>query len=155
MRAQERATARRQLDKRLDSLRISDRFSRPPRGWIKAIRESLGMTTVQLARRIGVSQSRVVDIEKAETRGSITLGSLERAARALDCDVVYALVPRQPLQAMVEERVSRLAETRMKTARHTMVLEGQSVYDADEQNQVEKLRRELVEKSGSALWEDE
>jgi predicted DNA-binding mobile mystery protein A len=155
MRAQERATARRQLDKRLDSLRISDSFSRPPRGWIKAIRESLGMTTVQLARRIGVSQSRVVDIEKAETRGSITLGSLERAARALDCDVVYALVPRQPLQAMVEERVSRLAETRMKTARHTMVPEGQSVYDAGEQNQVEKLRRELVEKSGSALWEDE
>lgn len=155
MRALERATARRQLDKRLNSLRISDSFARPPRGWIKAIRESLGMTTRQLAHRIGVSQSRVVDIEKAETRGSITLGSLERAARALDCDLIYALVPRQPLQSMVEERASRLAESRLKSAHHTMVLENQSVYDADEQEQVEKLRRELLEKSGSAMWEDE
>jgi predicted DNA-binding mobile mystery protein A len=155
MRAHERSTARRQLDKRLNLLRISDSFARPPRGWIKAIRESLGMTTRQLAHRIGVSQSRAVDIEKAETRGSITLASLERAARALDCDVVYALVPRQPLQTMVEERASRLAETRLKSARHTMVLEDQSVYDADEQDQIKKLRRELVEKSGTALWENE
>ena len=90
MRAQDRATARRQLDKRLNLLRKKALFARPPRGWIKAIRESLGMTTRQFAGRIGVVQSRAVDIEKAEVTGSITLDSLERAARALDCELVYA-----------------------------------------------------------------
>ena len=81
MRAKDRVVARRQLDKRLDALRAAKiGAQRPPRGWIKAIREALGITTRQLATRIGVGQSRVVDIEKAEVTGSITLGSLQRAA---------------------------------------------------------------------------
>jgi len=62
--------------------RLKYRIQRPPRGWVKAIREALGMTTRQLASRIGVGQSRVVDIEKGEMTGSITLDSLQRAARA-------------------------------------------------------------------------
>lgn len=155
MRAQDRVSARRQLDKRLNSLRNTNIFARPPRGWVKAIRESLGMTTRQLARRIGVTQSRAVDIEKAEAKGSITLDSLERAARALDCDLVYALVPRHPLETMVEKRASRLAKSRVKATRHSMALEDQSVDEADEQEQIKQLAKQLVEKSGSALWEDE
>ena len=155
MRARDRAPARRQLDKRLNSLRDSSIFARPPRGWIKAIRESLGMTTRQMARRIGVTQSRAVDIEKAETRGSITLDSLERAARALDCDLVYALVPRKPLETMVEERAARLAKHRLKAARHSMTLEDQSLDETDEREQVTQLAKRLAEKSGSALWEEE
>lgn len=96
MRPQDRTTARRQLDKRLDPLRNHEGFARPPRGWIKAVREALGMTTAQLAERLGVSQPRAVAIEKAETTNSITLDSLQRAARALDCELVYALRSRNP-----------------------------------------------------------
>jgi len=155
MRARDRAPARRQLDKRLNSLRDSSIFARPPRGWIKAIRESLGMTTRQMARRIGVTQSRAVDIETAETRGSITLDSLERAARALDCDLVYALVPRKPLETMVEQRAARLAKRRLKAARHSMSLEDQSLDETDEREQVTQLTKRLAEQSGSALWEEE
>lgn len=154
MRAKDRAAARRHLDKRLNSLREFN-FARPPRGWIKAIREALGMTTRQLAKRIGVGQSRAVDIEKAETTGAITLDSLQRAARALDCELVYALVPRKPLEAMVEERATALAKRRVKATGHTMALEDQSVDEEDEQEQVKRLARQLMEKSGSKLWEDE
>ena len=155
MRAQDRATARRQLDKRLNLLRKKELFARPPRGWIKAIRESLGMTTRQFARRIGIVQSRAVDIEKAEVKGSITLDSLERAARALDCELVYVLVPRNPLQTMVEERANRVAKRRLKQAAHSMALEDQSVTEEDTEEQVKELARQLAQKSGSALWEDE
>lgn len=154
MRAKDRATARRHLDKRLDSLREFS-FARPPRGWIKAIREALGLTTRQLAKRIGVGQSRAVDIEKAETTGAITLDSLQRAARALDCELVYALVPRKPLETMVEERAAALAKRRVKATGHTMALENQSVDEEDEQEQIKRLARQLMEKSGSKLWEDE
>lgn len=154
MRAQDRVTARRQLDKRLNALRNSD-FARPPRGWIKANRDALGMTTKQLAKRIGVVQSRAVDIEKAEVTGSITLDSLVRAARALDCELVYALVPRKPLQEMVTERAHALAMNSVKAARHSMALEDQSVGEEDEREQVKKLAKQLAEKSSSKLWQDQ
>jgi predicted DNA-binding mobile mystery protein A len=154
MRAQDRATARRQLDKRLNTLRSSS-FARPPRGWVKAIREALGMTTRQLAQRIGVVQSRAVDIEKAEVSGSITLESLKRAARALDCELVYALVPRKPLETVIEERATNLAKSRVKAARHSMALEGQSLDEADEREQVRQLAKQLAKKTGSKLWESQ
>ena len=56
MRPEDRATARRKLDKRLFSLSEDSDFTSPPRGWLKAIRESLGMTTSQLGKRLGVAQ---------------------------------------------------------------------------------------------------
>lgn len=155
MRYQDRATARRQLDKRLNVLNVSDTFTRPPRGWIKAIREALGMTTPQLAKRIGVSQPRVVAIEKAEMQGSITLDSLERAARAMDCRVVYALIPKKPLNELVKERAQIVAEKRLQSTRHSMALEAQSVSRSDEKEQLKRLGERLIRKAGSGLWEDD
>jgi predicted DNA-binding mobile mystery protein A len=155
MRPEDRATARRQLDKRLSTQHNGELFVRPPRGWLKAIREALGMTTTQLGQRLGVVQSRVVAIEQAETRGAITLNSREKAAQALDCRLVYALLPRQPLEDMVKNRASLLAKNRLKSASHTMALEAQGVEAADENEQLKHLIRQLVEKSGSKLWEQD
>jgi predicted DNA-binding mobile mystery protein A len=155
MRKQDRASARRQLDKRLNLLKDSYTITRPPRGWIKAIREALGMTTAQLARRIGVSQPRVIAIEKAEKNASITLNSLERAARALDCQVVYALIPRKPLNDLVEERAHIVAEKRLQSTRHSMALEAQSINKSDEEEQLKRLSERLINKAGSELWEDD
>jgi predicted DNA-binding mobile mystery protein A len=154
MRHADRILARRQLDKRLNILRMPDIFARPPRGWIKAIREALGMTTAQLAKRIGVSQPRVVAIEKAEKGSSITLDSLERAARAMDCQVVYALIPRKPLDDMVRERDNMLPKKRLQSTRHSMALEAQSVEGSDEEEQLKRLSERLINKAGSGLWED-
>lgn len=155
MRPQDRATARRQLDKRLTSLTNPDALARPPQGWVRAIREAIGMTTGQFAQRLGVRQPRTIALEKAEASGSITLESLERAAQALDCRLVYALVPRKPLETLVEERAALLAKKRLKSARHTMALEAQSVAEADEAAQLERLTRKLLEQSSSALWDED
>ena len=122
MKPKERATARKQLDKRLRPLREKDAFVRPPRGWVKAIREALGMTTAQLGKRLGVSQPRVVALEKAEASGAITLESLTRAAGALDCQLVYTLVPRSSLEEMTKERAIALARKRFSRTAHTMAL---------------------------------
>ena len=155
MRYKDRETARRQLDKRLNLLRDSHAFTRPPRGWIKAIREALGMTTAQLAQRIGVSQPRVVAIEKAEKNASITLDSLERAARAMDCRVVYALVPTKPLDDLVKERARIVAKKRLQSTKHSMALEAQSVEKSDEEEQLKRLSEQLFKKAGSELWKDD
>lgn len=155
MRTQERASARHQLDKRLNILQNVDILARPPRGWIKAIREALGMTTAQLGKRMGVSQPRAVGIEKAETSGSLTLGSLERAARALDCRLVYALVPRKKLEFLVEDRARELAKKRLRATSHSMALENQRVDEVDELEHLKRLVQKLLDQPGSTLWEDE
>ena len=122
---------------------------------LKAIREALGMTTSQLGQRLGVVQSRVIAIEKAEADRSITLKSLEKAAQALDCRLVYALVPRQSLEDVVKERASLVAKNRLKSTSHTMALEAQGVDAADESEQLKRLAQQLIEKGGSKLWEED
>ena len=154
MRAEDRSTARRNLDKKLNFLRNTDLLARPPRGWLKAIRESLGMTTAQLGKRLGVAQSRAVVIEQAEVRGTITLNTLEKAAAALDCCLVYTLVPRKPLDELIADRAKSLAKQRLQSTRHSMALEAQVVDAADEQEQLKRMVQRLLDKTGSELWEE-
>jgi DNA-binding transcriptional regulator YiaG len=52
----------RHLDKRFAALRPLAKSARPPKGWLRAIRDALGMTTAQFASRLGVSQLRIVDL---------------------------------------------------------------------------------------------
>ena len=80
------------MDRRLDALRKWP-STRPPRGWLRAIRDALGMTMQQYAGRLGVSQPRIIALEKSEVEDTVTLGTLRRAAAALDCQLVYAVVP--------------------------------------------------------------
>lgn len=155
MRAESRALARRQLDKRLTPLRQSQDLTRPPRGWIRAIRDALGMTTKQLGRRLGVSQPNVTQMEKSERAGAITLATLERAANAMDCQLVYALVPRRPLQELIEARAALHARAILQTTAHSMALEDQRA-DADvERAQLTSLIQELIDNAGSKLWDDQ
>ena len=154
MRAEDRAMARKNLDKRLNTLRNNSAFARPPRGWVKALRDALGMTAEHLAGRVGVTRPRVYEIERSELSGSITLDSLERAARALDCELVYALVPRKQLEDLIQEQALRRAKERLKQTAHSMALEDQSVDPEDEQDQIKALASKLVEKAGSELWGD-
>ena len=154
MRASERTTARRKLDKKLISL-DNDALSMPPRGWIKAIREALGLTTRQFAKRLGLSQPRAVEIEQAELGGALTLDSLRRAAEALDCRLVYAVVPNEPLEVMAEKRALIKARQRLNKVGHSMALENQAVEMADEEEQLKQLAQKLLTQTGSILWEDD
>ena len=81
--------------------------------------------------------------------------SLERAASALDCRLVYVLVPRQSLESLVEERAREVAGKRMQSVSHSMALEGQRVEARDEREQLDQLASELIDQPGSALWDDE
>ena len=98
----------RHLDKRFSSLRSLAKSQRPPKGWLRAIRDALGMTTSQFAKRLGVSQPRIIELEKSEVDGSVTLQTLQRAAEALGCRLVYALVPKNP-RGNVRERAELVA----------------------------------------------
>jgi predicted DNA-binding mobile mystery protein A len=151
MTPEQRATARRSLDKRLKPL--TDAAPRPPSGWIKAIREAIGMTGTQFAKRLRISPPSAVRLEKNEARGAITLASLERAANALDCTLVYALVPRTSLESMTVERAEAVARQRLRATAHNMALENQSVDPDDEAEQLKRLVRKLLEQRSPELWQ--
>lgn len=142
----------RQLETTLAPWR-SLRHSRPTVGWLKAIREALGMTTRQLAQSVGVSQSTVIDIEKSERKGDITLASLRRYAAALDCELVYALVPRRPLQETLEARADQLARDQVARVSQSMSLENQATSDEHRQREIADLRQKLLEGKRSRLWQ--
>ena len=147
-------TASEQLDKRLNELRPLTEAVRPPRGWVHAIREALGMTTGQLAKRMKVQQPRIVELEKAESKGNITMQSLERAAEALGCRVVYAFVPFKPLTTTLEERALQIAERQLSSVEQTMRLEAQGVDDEEQRKRTrQRLADELLRRP-ARLWDD-
>lgn len=142
------------LDTRLAPLRkIGDAADRPERGWIKAIREALGMTTGQFAKRLGVSQPRVAALEKAEANDAVTLKSLRQAAEALDCRLVYALIPNTPLEEAITRRARLVAERLLARTSHTMRLENQAVSGSRQDRALDELAKTLAEHD-RRLWED-
>jgi predicted DNA-binding mobile mystery protein A len=131
------AEARRSLDRVLAPYRaLSPR--RPPRGWIRAIRDAFGMTAGQLGARMGVTQPTVQKLERSEQEGTIQLNSLRRVAEALDCELVYVFVPREPLERAYETAAREVARRELRAISHSMALEDQAVDDADEDD---RLRR--------------
>jgi predicted DNA-binding mobile mystery protein A len=148
------STAIRQLDRRLSAIRPLAANARPPKGWVRAIRDALGMTTQQLAQRIGVSQSRIPELEQAEVNGSITLRSLERAAEAMGCRVVYALVPERPLAESLRAKAEQVADRQFAAVAHTMQLEDQAVEDKTIRKEQRNRQIEQLLLRPARLWDD-
>lgn len=146
-----RFEARRSIDERLSGLKPEGRFTPPPRGWIRAIRNALGMTGLQLARRLDVRPQTVDALERSEAAGSIQLATLRRAAEALDCTLVYALVPNSSLEEAVSARARRIALRDLERVAHTMTLEAQETGDTDRE---ERLRRHIAALGDRRLWDE-
>jgi predicted DNA-binding mobile mystery protein A len=142
----------RQLDIALARWRDAALSVRPPNGWIRAIRNVLGMSSAALASRLGITDSAVRKLEVAESNDAITLGTLRRIAAQLDCELQYALVPRRSLDVMRTERAMQIAQEQLQSVAHSMALEDQTVDSALTQAQVEEIAQTLLSKSGKGLW---
>ncbi len=140
-----------------DALRVypsPDSTPPPPGGWVRAIREALGMTQAQLGARLGISRQSVQDLERAEAERRITLDSLDRLARAMNCRVVCALVPESgSLDDVRERRANALAEALLKPAEHSMKLEAQGVSASESKRQRKLLVDALLRGSPRKLWQ--
>jgi predicted DNA-binding mobile mystery protein A len=145
--------ARASLDRRLTGLRQASPPV-PPRGWLRAIREALGMTPKALGERMGVSRTRVNALEKAEASGATTLNSLRQAAAALDCVLVYALVPRSSLEETLRRQAERQADAELARLDHTMHLENQALSTGDLQAARDRMIQALLDGPPRRLWTD-
>ena len=140
------------LEHRLAPLRKTDEFARPFRGWIKALREALGMTPTQFAARLGVSRPRIVQLEKDEMNDAVTLRTLRHAAEALDCKLIYALVPNKPIEDLVRDRAVLVADEQLARTNHTMKLENQGVSAKRQKLARDQLIDDLM-RGDRRLWE--
>lgn len=144
---------RSQVDRLIAELR-SLPLNRPQSGWIRTVREMLGMTQKQLAERMSVSPPSLARLEKAEVSNATTLKLLDRAAAALQCRLVYVLIPETgSFEDMVRQRAHDVAMRAVEMASTSMQLEGQGV-DADMQRQqVQRLAQELIRTADKRMWE--
>lgn len=103
---------RQQLDKTLTRFDSVFDLAPPSRGWIRAVRNALGMSGRQLSRRLGLTQQSVARMEKDEIAGALTIKTLRRVAESLDCVLVYGIVPRESLESTVQDRARLIAGER-------------------------------------------
>ncbi len=127
MKPEIRTRARKRLDVKFTAYRPIENFAPPPKGWVRAIRDALGMSLRQLGSRIGMTPQAVSYLEESEANDTISLNTLRRAAEALDCVVIYALVPKTDLTEMVDKRARDIALRALGRVSHSMALEDQKV----------------------------
>jgi len=147
MRPEFRRLRVRQLDKALQPFVAAQESSRPPKGWLRAVREATGTSLREMASRLGKTIQLVAKLERSEAEYRITLGSLREAADSLGCQLVYAIVPKSGnIQELSEERARTKAAENVRAVEHSMALENQAVGGVQEK--VEEETRRILKRTG-------
>ena len=141
----------RQFERRLTAWYLVDRKT-PALGWLHRIRQALGMSAPQLADRIGMTRQGVADLESREQDGSATLAALRKAAEAMNCDLVYAIVPRTSLVDVLSKQARKKATEEMNRVAHTMLLENQGTTSNEVDRLIEERADQLLRASRRTLW---
>ncbi len=139
-----------QIDRQVKHL--SD-FKIPTAGWIKTIREALGMNARQLGERSGVSGERILKIESDELKSRLTMATLEKMAEAMNCRLVYGFVPSESLSKIIERAAAEKARLQLTRVSHTMALEDQKITDKVLSEQIELLKEDLLRGNIKKVWE--
>lgn len=129
-------------------------INRPKEGWVRTLRKALGMSSPQLAMRLQISKSQASQIERMEIEDRITLKQLRRVADSLGCDLLYALVPRKPVEEMVRDRARLKAKRLVSKTDVQMKLEAQQLSEDKLQSLIEVEVNQLVRDMPRDLWED-
>ena len=127
MRPEFRELRLKQLAVTLDNFRDAKQTARPVRGWLRAVREALGVSQQEVATTAKVKRQSIIGFEKAEAGDRITLRNLRRVADAMGCELIYAIVPKSgSIQELADQRTRSEATKRVLSVEHTMALEGQA-----------------------------
>lgn len=144
----------------VDNVTKLTRFSVPKLGWIKTLRKAFSMSGATLARRMGLQRSSLAYLEQSERQGSITLKKLQDVASAMDCELIYALVPMATADnpsPTIDDIIHKQSEAKarfiVKRASTQMMLESQELTKVSLKNEVERLKRQLINEMPRGFWE--
>ena len=107
MRNAERQMARRRLDRELRYFRLAAKVKNPTENLLRAVRQALGIPMAEMARAMKINPSVIFRLERSQARGKISLDAMERVAGAMECEVVYAVIPQdgKTLEQLAERRM--------------------------------------------------
>lgn len=142
----------RQLDKKFDAIKKVIDEDVPQKGWIYEIRNALKLTFGHLSGRIGISAPTIKVFENSEMKGTITLNSLRKFAESVNCKLIYAIVPNESLEKIIDNQIDKVAIGIVRRTSHSMNLENQNINSEEEKKQVEELKMELKVKFSKKLW---
>jgi predicted DNA-binding mobile mystery protein A len=143
-----------QLNEKLNNLNGLQHLDVPTIGWIKAIRSSIGMSMEQLGKKLSITKQAVMDIEKREKGGAITVKSMQEIAKALDMKFVYGFVPNEGnLELMIEKRSIEIARKIVQRTSTTMKLEDQSNSKERLEKAIQERAAEIINKTPKILWD--
>ena len=143
-----------QLNEKLAQLTVLQHVNVPPIGWIKAIRNGIGMSMEQLGKKLSITKQGVMDIEKREKEGAVTIKSMQELAKALDLKFVYGFVPNAgSLDQMIENRALEIATKIVERTSTTMKLEDQANSKERIENAIKERASEIINKTPKILWD--
>ena len=154
MRYWDKKVVREQLDKKLDSLKAFASSGVPKQGWIKTVREALGLSARQLGEKAGIDQSRISRLENAEKDGSLKLSSLQKIAKGLNMRFVYGFVSEDTLEEMVRAQAKKIALKRLKRLNNTMRLEKQGLSSEEQKKALEDMIEQILIDQPKDFWDE-
>jgi len=143
-----------QLNEKLAQLTVLQQVIVPPIGWIKAIRNGIGMSMEQLGKKLSITKQGVMDIEKREKEGAVTIKSMQELAKALDLKFVYGFVPNAgSLEQMIETRALEIATKIVERTSTTMKLEDQANSKERIEKAIKERASEIINRTPKILWD--
>ena len=143
-----------QLNEKLAQLTGLQHVIMPPIGWIKAIRNGIGMSMEQLGQKLSITKQGVMDIEKREKEGAITIKSMQEIAKAMDMQFIYGFVPNAgSLEQMIETRALEIASKIVERTSTTMKLEDQANSKERVEKAIKERASEIINKTPKILWD--
>ena len=143
-----------QLNEKMDKLTVLQQIIMPPIGWIKAIRNGIGMSMEQLGKKLSITKQAVMDIEKREKEGAITIKSMQEIAKVIDMKFVYGFVPNAgSLEQMIETRSLEMATKIVQRTSTSMKLEDQVNSKERIEKAIKERAAEILNKTPKILWD--
>lgn len=143
-----------QLNEKMLQLADMQHVIVPPIGWIKAIRNGIGMSMEQLGKKLSITKQGVMDIEKREKEGAITIKSMQEIAKAIEMKFVYGFVPDAgSLEQMIETRALEMATKIVQRTSNTMKLEDQENSKERIEKAIKERAAEIINKTPKILWD--
>lgn len=150
--------ARTQLQRHIDQSAVSAKKIFQPnlavQGWIKLMRQALGMSGAQLARRMKVSRALISNTEKAEMEGRVTINKMQEFAEAMDCEFVYCMVPKGKIETVLKERANQKAQLVLDRTNTHMALEDQALNKEQKKIELDRLTSNILKNELADLWND-
>ena len=132
-----------QIDRRIEAIRSTKDMASVRGGWLKFMRLALGLTMQELAQRAGLAASNIAQAEKRETEGKITLELLHKLAQAMECEVVYSIVPKKDIHTFIKDKAVEKARGALLNADLHMKLEDQKV-TASQEERIQRLAKKFI-----------